>query len=74
MAASAKASEKKGNKFVGFFKDLKAELMHRITWASKEEVKKAFWASISFCLLYIIIVYIMDLGFQKLFKIIFNIG
>ena len=73
MASSAKTDKKTDNKFLKFFKDLKSEFK-RITWASKEEVKKAFWTSISFCLIYIVFVYIMDLGFQKLFKIVFKIG
>lgn len=73
MASSAKTDKKTDNKFLKFFKDLKSEFK-RITWASKEEVKKAFWASISFCLIYIVFVYIMDLGFQKLFKVVFKIG
>lgn len=74
MASNGKSEKKSENKFLKFFKDLKSEFK-RITWASKEEVKKAFWASISFCLIYILFVYILDLGFQKLFNaFIYKIG
>ncbi|MCR3758031.1 preprotein translocase subunit SecE [Clostridium felsineum] len=57
--------------FVGFFKDLGAET-HRITWPSKETLKKTTIAVITFCAVYIIVVAIMDFGFNNLFKVIFK--
>ena len=57
--------------FVGFFKDLGAEI-HRITWPSKEDTKKTTIVVLSFCVLYIIVVAIMDYGFNNLFKVIFS--
>ena len=54
---------------VQFFRDLKAETK-RITWPSKEDFKKATLAVIVFCLIWIAIIFVMDIGFKYLFKII----
>lgn len=71
MAANSKA-ETAGNKFTSFFTEMKAEFK-RFTWASKENVKKAFVTSIVFCFAYIVLVYLMDSGFDVLFKLIFKL-
>lgn len=55
---------------IKFFKGLKAELK-RITWAPKQDVKKAMAAVFSFCILYIILVGLLDAGFNNIYKIIF---
>ncbi|ADZ22190.1 preprotein translocase subunit SecE [Clostridium acetobutylicum] len=57
--------------FVGFFKDLGAET-HRITWPSKLDLKKTTIAVLTFCAAYIIVVAIMDYGFNNLFRVIFK--
>lgn len=54
-----------------FFIDLKAEFK-RVTWPSKQELKKASAAVISFCLIYVIFVGLLDAGFKNLFNLIFK--
>lgn len=66
-----RAKEKKRNKLVQVFIDLKAEFK-RVTWPSKEELKKATLAVLSFCILYVILVGLLDAGFKNLFSIIFK--
>ena len=46
-----------------FFKDLVAEF-NRITWASKKDVKKSSISVIAFCAVYVIIVGMLDFGFN----------
>ena len=55
--------------FFNFFKGLVSEFK-RITWASKEDTKKAAIAIIIFCVIYVVIVGAIDLGFNSLVKII----
>lgn len=62
---------KKKMKIVQFFIDLKAEFK-RITWPTKAELKKAFMAVVCFCILYVIIVGLLDAGFKNLFNLIFK--
>jgi preprotein translocase subunit SecE len=64
-----KESPSKG--LVGFFNELKAEI-HRITWPSKMETKKATVSVTVFCAIYIVIIAVLDLGFDNLFKVIFK--
>lgn len=73
MAVSKKLANKDNSKqgFIQFFKELKAEFK-RITWASKEDVKKALIAVLVFCGIYIIYVSFIDMGFIKLYDIIFK--
>ena len=60
-----------GNRIVSFFKELKAEFK-RITWASKEDVKKAIATVMTFCLIYVVIVGLLDYGFKSLVGVIFK--
>jgi preprotein translocase subunit SecE len=60
-----------GNRIIGFFKELKAEVK-RITWASKENVKKATATVMVFCLIYIVVVGLLDYGFKSLISVIFK--
>jgi len=60
-----------GNGVIGFFKELKAEFK-RITWPSKENVKKATATVMIFCLIYAAIVGLLDVGFKSLISIIFK--
>lgn len=53
----------KNNGFFSFFKDLIAEFS-RITWASKAHVKKASIAVIAFCLVYVVVIGVLDSGFN----------
>ncbi|WP_446898024.1 preprotein translocase subunit SecE [Clostridium sp. LBM24168] len=46
-----------------FFTDLIGEF-NRITWASKDNVKKASISVIAFCAVYVVIVGILDFGFN----------
>lgn len=49
--------------FFGFFKDLAAEF-NRITWASKKDVKKTSISVIAFCIVYVVVVGLLDFGFN----------
>ena len=74
MAEKVDVNTKENNKrnsFAQFFIDLKAEFK-RVPWPSKEELKKAANAVISFCLLYAILVGLLDAGFKNLFNLIFK--
>lgn len=71
MAANSKAA-KAGNRFTSFFTDMKAEFK-RFTWPTKEEVKKAFATTIVFCLAYVVLIYLMDSGWDYIFKLIFKL-
>ncbi|KAA8680642.1 preprotein translocase subunit SecE [Clostridium sp. MT-14] len=53
--------------FFNFFKGLVAEFK-RITWPSKEDLKKVTISVIVFCSIYVIIVGIIDFGFNSLAK------
>ncbi|SMC29143.1 preprotein translocase subunit SecE [Clostridium acidisoli DSM 12555] len=64
-----KESPSKG--LIGFFKELRAEI-HRITWPSKIDTKKATISVTVFCVIYIVIIAILDFGFDNLFKVIFK--
>ncbi len=66
-----KKSAASGNGFIKFFKELKAEVK-RITWASKENVKKATITVLIFCLIYVVVVGLLDVGFNNLFNVIFK--
>lgn len=70
----AKENNRKSNKNTvsysknsNFFKDLIAEFK-RITWASKEEVKKASISVIAFCAIYVVIVGVLDFGLNFVVK------
>ncbi|MGG7163080.1 preprotein translocase subunit SecE [Clostridium ihumii] len=74
MAKNVESKSKDTKKRLGifqFFIDLKAEFK-RITWPSKKDIKKASGAIISFCLLYVILVGLLDAGFNNLFKMVFK--
>ncbi|MCI1944673.1 preprotein translocase subunit SecE [Clostridium luticellarii] len=53
--------------FFNFFKGLVAEFK-RITWPSKENLKKVTISVIAFCSIYVVIVGIIDFGFNSLAK------
>ena len=55
--------------FFNFFRGLVAEFK-RITWPSKEHLKKATISVIVFCIIYVIIIAIIDFGFNSLAKCI----
>lgn len=59
------------NRIIQFFKDLKGEFK-RITWASKEQVKKSTIIVLIFCLIWVVIVGLLDYGFGSLYSIIFK--
>lgn len=56
---------------LSFFRGLKAETK-RITWPTKKDVKKAATAVIGFCVMYTILVGLLDTGFNNIFKVIFR--
>lgn len=60
-----------GNRIISFFKELKAEFK-RITWASKENVKKSTVIVMTFCLIYVVIIGLLDYGFKSLIGVIFK--
>jgi preprotein translocase subunit SecE len=61
----------KENFFTKAFRGIKAEAK-RITWPPKKEIKKALAATVTFCVIYIVFVGILDYGFSNLFKLIFK--
>jgi preprotein translocase subunit SecE len=69
---NAKVNDSANEKgFISFFKGLKAEFK-RITWASKKDTKKATIAVLSFCIFYVILVGLLDTGFNNIFGLIFK--
>lgn len=60
-----------GNGLINFFKELRAEIK-RITWASKENVKKAAATVLTFCCIYVVFVGLLDAGFKSLINVIFK--
>lgn len=56
---------------INVFKEYKAE-MKRITWPTKDELKKAIIAVAVLCSIYIVYVGILDSAFKSLFDLIFN--
>jgi len=68
---STKKTAASGNGVINFFKELKAEFK-RITWASKENVKKATATVMTFCFIYVLIVGLLDFGFKNLIAVIFK--
>lgn len=61
-------SAKKGG-LIKFFKEFKAEFK-RITWASRQEVKKATITVLTFCLIYIVAITVLDFVFKNLSQFI----
>lgn len=59
------------NAFIRYIKDLKSEFK-RITWASKEQVKKSTIIVFIFCLMWVVIVGLLDYGFSNLYNMIFK--
>lgn len=60
-----------GNGVISFIKELKAETK-RITWASKEKVRKGTATVMAFCAIYVVIVGLLDFGFNSLVGVIFK--
>lgn len=60
------------NGFTKFFRELKAEFK-RVTWPSKTDVKKATVAAVVFCVIYMVIVGLLDYGFKGIFDFIFKL-
>nr|WP_246503572.1 preprotein translocase subunit SecE [Clostridium polyendosporum] len=56
-----------------FFREVKAEVK-RITWPSKQELKKAFLAVLVFALIYVVLVGGLDFIFKNLFDLIFKLN
>jgi preprotein translocase subunit SecE len=74
MAVNGKvkdSNQPKVNFLTKAFREMKAETK-RITWAPKKEVKKALAAVVTFCVIYVIVVGVLDYGFSNLFKLIFK--
>jgi preprotein translocase subunit SecE len=72
VTGNVKLKEKPNKKgIVNFFKELKAETK-RITWPSKQDVKKATYAVASFTLLFVLYVGLLDYGFNNLYMLIFK--
>lgn len=69
MAVDDKVSKKQSssNIFVNFFTGLKAEIK-RITWASKNDTKKSLIAVVVFCFIWVVLVSVMDFGFDNFFS------
>lgn len=65
-------SKDKNSGIIQFFREVKAEVK-RITWPSKNEIKKASTAVVAFCLFYLVVVGGMDYIFKNLFAAMFKI-
>lgn len=65
-------SKDKSSGIIQFFREVKAEVK-RITWPSKNEIKKASTAVVAFCLFFLVVVGGMDYIFKNLFDLIFKI-
>ncbi|MDD6769975.1 MAG: preprotein translocase subunit SecE [Inconstantimicrobium porci] len=73
MAVNGKVKQKvSGKKKTNFFREVKAEAK-RITWPSKEDTKKAFWAVLGFTIISMILICVMDYGFSNLFDVILKL-
>lgn len=68
-ATKAKKSAASVKGFIQYFKDLKAEFK-RITWASKEDVKKSTVVVLTFCAILVVFVGLLDSGFSTLIQFI----
>lgn len=74
MTVNGKIEEMKESPSKGlanFFKELMAET-HRITWPTKIGAKKATISVVMFSGIYVVIIAILDFGFDRLFKVIFK--
>lgn len=66
-----KVEEPSSNWLIRNIRGLKSEIK-RITWASKEDTKKATKAVIGFCVVTIILITVMDYGLNNLYRVIFK--
>jgi len=72
VTGNVKLKEKSNKKgIVKFFNELKAETK-RITWPSKQDVKKATIAVASFTFIFVVFVGLLDYGFNNLYLLIFK--
>ena len=67
----ANKSSTSGKNFIGFMKDLKSEF-GRMTWPSKENIKKSTITVFTFCVIFVVIVGLLDYGFNNVYKLIFK--
>ena len=67
----ANKSSTSGKNFIGFMKDLKSEF-GRMTWPSKESIKKSTITVFTFCFIFVVIVGLLDYGFNNVYKLIFK--
>ncbi|WP_315118814.1 preprotein translocase subunit SecE [uncultured Clostridium sp.] len=65
------SAKQKNGGIINFLKGVKGEFK-RITWASREEVKKATIVALTFCLIYMVAVGLIDFGFNKLSQIVYK--
>lgn len=70
-ASMADNSKTKSDGMVGTLKGFQAEFK-RITWPSKPDVKKATITVITFCLIYVVFVGLLDGMFSNVVKILFK--
>ncbi|OFI06907.1 protein translocase subunit SecE [Clostridium acetireducens DSM 10703] len=66
-----KNTSKASKGLIQFLKDIKSEFK-RITWASKDNVKKATATVVTFCFIYMVIIASLDYSFNNLYKLIFK--
>jgi preprotein translocase subunit SecE len=59
------------NEIIEFLKEVKEELK-KVSWPSKEQVRNATIAVIIFTTIVSIYLWILDLGFQRIFDLIFK--
>ena len=66
-----KEEKMKSKGIMGFYNGVLSEL-RRITWAPKEDVKKATVAVLTFIAIFTLLISVMDFGFNNLYKLIFK--
>jgi len=69
--AAKKANKKKRKSPARFFKDIVSELK-KVTWPTGKDLVKYSGAVLAFILVVAVIVGLMDLGLEELFKLVLN--
>lgn len=70
---TSRAKGKKMEKVRAFFKEYSDELMHKVHWPTAAELQASTITVLVASLLIALVIYIMDLGFGSIMKLIYNI-
>lgn len=69
--SNKKSKSNKVASLSALYRGFKAEIK-RITWPTKNEIKKATTAVVVLCLIYVVYVGLIDYGFKNLFDLMFK--